>query len=201
MTMTLHPAQGRPASLWKNGRGTTREIAAFPSGTGLDTFAWRVSIADIREDGPFSLFPGVDRQLVMLEGILALHVAGAAAVTLSPRSTPFAFSGDAACVAALLTSAATDLNVMTRRGRFRSRMRLVEGDGVLAPASQAGATLLVSLGETIIETGGTVFAMARLDAICGDGPLADPIRYSSRRAEAGLYVISIFEAKDRGTPG
>src|SRR5688500_2425780 len=32
---------------WKNGQGTTTEIAAFPPGAGLETFVWRISMADI----------------------------------------------------------------------------------------------------------------------------------------------------------
>ena len=42
---------------WKNGAGRTTEIAVHPAGAALDAFAWRVSIADIERDGPFSRFP------------------------------------------------------------------------------------------------------------------------------------------------
>ncbi len=53
---------------WKNGGGTTREIAVRPPGAGMDAFAWRVSVADIVADGPFSAFPGIDRQIALLDG-------------------------------------------------------------------------------------------------------------------------------------
>ena len=53
---------------WKNGAGRTTEIAVHPPGAALDTFAWRVSIADVERDGPFSRFPGIDRTIVLLEG-------------------------------------------------------------------------------------------------------------------------------------
>src|SRR5258707_14720415 len=53
---------------WKNGGGHTHEIAAHPEGAGMAAFAWRVSIAEIAQDGPFSSFPGVDRTLVLLAG-------------------------------------------------------------------------------------------------------------------------------------
>ncbi|MCG3056381.1 HutD family protein, partial [Escherichia coli] len=53
---------------WKNGGGATREIAVWPPGAAMESFAWRISVADIADDGPFSAFPGVDRQIALLEG-------------------------------------------------------------------------------------------------------------------------------------
>ena len=53
---------------WKNGGGSTDEIATYPRGAGLDAFDWRVSIAHVASDGPFSRFPGVERTITLLEG-------------------------------------------------------------------------------------------------------------------------------------
>jgi uncharacterized protein len=53
---------------WKNGGGLTAEIAVSPESAGLDDFDWRVSMARVEAGGPFSLFPGVDRTLSILEG-------------------------------------------------------------------------------------------------------------------------------------
>ena len=53
---------------WKNGGGETTEIAVFPAGAGLDDFDWRVSMARVESSGPFSVFPGIDRTLAILEG-------------------------------------------------------------------------------------------------------------------------------------
>lgn len=39
-----------------------------PDGAGLDDFAWRVSLAELREPGAFSAYPGVSRTLLLLEG-------------------------------------------------------------------------------------------------------------------------------------
>ena len=57
-----------PSVPWKNGGGSTRELACWPPGAGMDSFAWRVSVATIARPGPFSAFPGVDRQIMLLEG-------------------------------------------------------------------------------------------------------------------------------------
>ena len=67
MHRVLTPADYRRMP-WKNGGGHTTEIAAEPPGAGMASFAWRVSVADIAHDGPFSAFPGVDRTLVLLAG-------------------------------------------------------------------------------------------------------------------------------------
>ena len=53
---------------WKNGGGVTREVAVSPAGSSLDDFDWRVSVADIRAAGPFSRFPGIERQMAVLSG-------------------------------------------------------------------------------------------------------------------------------------
>ncbi len=46
---------------WKNGSGETAEIAIWPDGVALDAFDWRISMARVAADGPFSAFAGVDR--------------------------------------------------------------------------------------------------------------------------------------------
>src|SRR3954463_8036751 len=54
---------------WRNGGGTTTEIAIapLPSASG-DRFAHRVSIADVATDGPFSRFDGYERLIMLVEG-------------------------------------------------------------------------------------------------------------------------------------
>src|SRR5512147_1621544 len=63
----LGPADYRTMP-WKNGGGRTTEIAAAPRGADLAGFTWRISVAELERDGPFSAFPGVDRTLVLLAG-------------------------------------------------------------------------------------------------------------------------------------
>lgn len=117
---------------WKNGGGETAEIAAFPPGATVDDFDWRVSMATVASDGPFSSFPGVDRTLTVLEGEgLALAVDEQGPVTLTPLSPPLAFPADVSASATLVGGPVTDFNVMTRRGRFSRQVRRFEVDGTL----------------------------------------------------------------------
>ena len=62
-----------PSRLWKNGGGTTRDILVSPPGASLDGFDWRLSLAQVDRDGPFSRFDNVDRTLILLSGAMTLQ--------------------------------------------------------------------------------------------------------------------------------
>ncbi|MEP6831061.1 MAG: HutD family protein [Rhizomicrobium sp.] len=199
MAMTLHPAKGRPQSAWKNGKGVTSELAIFPRDADLETFGWRVSIAEVRESGPFSNFPGIDRLLAVLEGTLALSIDGAAAVSLSAGTRSIVFAGDVPCMAEIQDGGgAKDLNVMTRRGQFSSRMSLVIADGPIPILPQACATLFVALCDLTLGMERSVVALKSLDVIFLDESMTGKERFFCTRSDnraAGsrnLYVIQLF---------
>lgn len=89
---------------WKNGAGLTRAIAVSPIGSDASTFDWRISVAEVERDGPFSAFPGIDRCIVLLRGAgMLLHGADGGLVhRLDRRHEPFHFSGDLPLDATLL---------------------------------------------------------------------------------------------------
>lgn len=119
--MRLLRAADRIATPWRNGGGVTREVAAWPPGAGLDAFDWRVSLADVAADGPFSAFPGVDRVLTVIAGDgLVLEIDGRPA-PLAPGA-PLAFPGEAVVEARLTAGPIRDLNVMVRRGVWTARV-------------------------------------------------------------------------------
>jgi environmental stress-induced protein Ves len=120
-----------PVTPWRNGGGETREVAAEPSADG--GFAWRVSIATIAQDGPFSAFPGVDRTITLLEGA-GVHLVGDGLDHLLDRiGEPFAFPGDLAIDATLLGGVNRDLNIMTRRGEWAASVRTTTAPVVPTP--------------------------------------------------------------------
>ena len=118
---------------WKNGAGLTREIALGPAGAGLDDFGWRLSVAELERDAPFSAFPGIDRCIVVIDGAgMALHdSAGAPVRTLAPLE-PWAFEGEHALHARLALGPCRDFNVMTRRGAWRAELRVLREPAPLA---------------------------------------------------------------------
>jgi uncharacterized protein len=115
-------AAERLPSPWKNGGGITFEIASFPEESMIEDFGWRISLAEVRDAGPFSVFPNVDRQLAVLEGHLVLDVHGRGVMQLTPDSPVLRFPGDLAASADLPFGPVMDLNVMTRRGQFTAAM-------------------------------------------------------------------------------
>ncbi|MBS0464843.1 MAG: HutD family protein [Proteobacteria bacterium] len=106
---------------WRNGQGWTREIATgrMPgSPTPVDDWDWRLSIAEIEHDGPFSAFPGSDRVLVLLSGGgMRLMFADQRAVELRPPHARIAFAGEDAVHCALLEGPTADFNAIVRRQR------------------------------------------------------------------------------------
>ena len=120
---------------WKNGGGSTREIVCRPPGAGMDGFEWRVSIATIAQSGPFSVFAGVDRVIVLLDGDgVHLQSAGGMHHRLDEALQPFAFPGEEALDCTLLGGPSQDFNVMTRRITLRAEVTVLRDATTLAPA-------------------------------------------------------------------
>ncbi|MGH6625997.1 MAG: HutD/Ves family protein [Burkholderiaceae bacterium] len=112
---------------WKNGGGVTCEIVCVPPGAGIGDFDWRVSIASIAADGPFSAFPGVDRVIVLLDGsgVRLRSRDGKVDHRLDTPLAPFAFAGELPIDCSLLAGPSSDFNVMTRRGLLHAELRVL----------------------------------------------------------------------------
>lgn len=122
---------------WKNGGGQTREIVCQPAGASIEDFDWRVSIAGLRADGPFSCFASVERTMVLLDGP-GVHLrsrCGAVDHALDQALQPFTFDGGLQIDARLLGGPSEDLNIMTRHGRcFAQFARVQERSAAGAPS-------------------------------------------------------------------
>jgi uncharacterized protein len=101
---------------WRNGLGWTREIHAHATTASPDDWAWRLSIAEIEQDAPFSAFPGVDRELVLLSGNgLRLRFEDGEVRELQPPHDRLRFAGERAVTGELLDGPTQDFNLMWRR--------------------------------------------------------------------------------------
>jgi environmental stress-induced protein Ves len=145
MPVHLFDRQQLRAMPWKNGGGVTREIVCQPPGAGMDSFDWRVSIAHISSDGPFSRFEHVDRVITLLEGAgVRLHSSdGTLDHRLDTPWLPFAFPGEAAVQGDLIAGDCHDFNVMTRRGRCRARV-VVYREAWSLPVTAAGLVMVLA---------------------------------------------------------
>lgn len=151
---------------WKNGQGVTEGVATFPEGSGVDGFDWRLTIAHVETDGPFSLFEGIDRTIALLAGAgLSLDLPDGRTVTLEPEAAPFSFPGEWPISGRNRDGPTIDLNIMTRRGRCTHRMERVN-----LPASgrfdASALCFLVFTGPASIILDGQETPVYRFDAAC-----------------------------------
>jgi environmental stress-induced protein Ves len=179
---------------WKNGGGRTTEIATYPPAAALDAFAWRVSVADVARDGPFSRFPGVDRTIVLLEGAGMRLTGGGRDAELRTPFEPYRFSGDDTIDCTLIAGPVRDFNAMFRRSDACGSVGVVRGSGAeVAPAhfrlvyAAAGAHGCAIPGHprAVVEAGNTLFVEKSAD---GD---AAPIVIEPSAAGAVAVVVSI----------
>jgi len=100
---------------WKDGGGSTTEIAIEPAGGSLaEPFLWRVSSARVEASGPFSHFPGRARLLTLLEGSgLILDIDGQGRQRLKHPGQVVAFPGEAAVHATLIQGPCVDFGVIS----------------------------------------------------------------------------------------
>ncbi|MBZ9765024.1 HutD family protein [Mesorhizobium sp. CA8] len=175
---------------WKNGGGTTTEIAVSPDGAGLDDFDWRISMARVETSGPFSSFAGIDRTLSVLEGEgIILDIAGRPPVRLTSASAPLAFPGDIPTGAALIGGPITDLNIMTRRGRMVHEVERRSFTAEIRIAPRADTTLILALGA-----GATLFtddapSLGSLDTLILDRD--SPEMRLQPKGQGLLFVIGL----------
>jgi len=156
-----------PPVPWKNHAGSTRELCVEPPGSGLDTFQWRVSVADVAADAAFSTFDGIDRTIVLISGAgLNLHVGDAPLHRLTRAYQPFAFAGELHVQATVEGGATRDFNLMVRRSAAAGSVAVYTCPQQLLLA--ASATLLfVAQGEALLtDTEGRMQRLRAGDRVC-----------------------------------
>ena len=114
------PASGYARMRWKNGAGWTSEILKFPDN---DAWHWRLSIAEIETDAPFSAFPGVERELVLLSGNgLRLRFHDGESHELLPPHGKLRFAGERTAFGELIDGPTRDFNLMLQRNAVDAQL-------------------------------------------------------------------------------
>ena len=145
---------------WANGKGVTVEMLRVEVAGAVK---WRLSRASVVEDGDFSLFPGIDRNLTVITGPGFDLVSADATLPARPLR-PVAFPGDVAIRAAGVTAPSDDFNVMTARGLPKPQVQVI----TTATDLSAGGTLAIfALGEA--TAGG--LALGRYDLVLTDAAI------------------------------
>jgi environmental stress-induced protein Ves len=170
---------------WKNGGGTTTEIwkQIAPSGETL----WRLSIADVARDGPFSEFPGIDRWIMVVQGAgMQLTIDGLGAKCLDRPFEPLFFPGDAKTDCRLIDGPIRDFNFMIARSFGKGTLQVSRlTAGMAAPLGENTAAVHVLAGSAEIETN-DIQPLATGDTWIAEQP--GKVRLAG---EAVLAIISI----------
>ena len=163
---------------WANGRGTTLEIVAFPA---PDAWTWRLSLATVAADGPFSSLPGVVRFVAVAEGAGMFLTIDGVAHRLA-KYEAMAFSGGAATVCELIDGPIRDLNLMVR------------SDG---SAPDAGGLRVERIARgTTVEAAGAV-AIVVLDGAIAVSTPSPGFPGTPVRERAGRFDAFLVEGADR----
>lgn len=134
-TWDVHP------TAWKNGAGTTREIAAYRSAGSTADFDWRISVADLTRDASFSRFPGNERTFLIASGVgVVLDINGASSVLNEGES--ITFSGEDEVGVALPDGPAIAVNLMSGRS-YHGMMRVLAVEGVHSLTAATVAVLVL----------------------------------------------------------
>ncbi len=107
-----------PSMAWRNGGGSMRLVATHPLDGGADDFDWRISVAEVAKDSPFSAFPGYDRCIALISGNGMTLESGDLDLNhrLDNPMQPFYFAGETRIHARLIDGPMQNLSVLARRG-------------------------------------------------------------------------------------
>jgi environmental stress-induced protein Ves len=139
---------------WKNGGGVTHEIARHAVGEG---WQWRISIAEVGGDGPFSLFPGMTRILTVIDGA-GIDLLSADGLMEARLYRPVPFSGDLDVTARLVGGPVRNLNLIYDANAVEAAVEVVLGPAILPCA--AGTAGFLSLSGAVTVAGDGLFTGA-----------------------------------------
>lgn len=107
---------------WKNGKGTTAQIAIGPDDAIFpENFSWRISSAEVNSNDPFSQFEGCERLLVITKGAGLLLNGEKLA-----HGEVLEFSGETPIDAELVEGPIVDLGVIYRSEKIRAQMKVLD---------------------------------------------------------------------------
>lgn len=138
MSWQMIPLEEVAPSPWRNGGGVTREVLAWPTPQDWD---WRISVAEIEKDGPFSRFEGVERWFAVLGGAGVRLAVDGKVHEMTAQGEPLRFDGAKDCACELIDGPTEDFNLMLKHGHTRAR--LVRVLGTLDAEVQPGTRVAV----------------------------------------------------------
>lgn len=153
ITTAIHP-NDYTVMPWKNGLGKTTEIAQAAHPDKADGYAWRISIADIVTDGPFSRFDGYQRLIATITGAgMELAVDGTRHV-IHHRDPAFSFSGDAQVDCRLLDGPIRDFNLIYDPRIVSGAVTLLASGAEEKLNAPTNATVFIHALDSVVHVNG-----------------------------------------------
>jgi environmental stress-induced protein Ves len=160
LSIEIQRAVDRTPQPWKNGLGVQYEITC--DGSLPDDWTWRLSTADITQDVPFSVFPGVNREFCVADGNgVVLNING-----VDHRCVPGSitkFRGDDVVFATLIDRPMRALNLMVRDGGAEKHLHVFRSGGSI-DMSEAEAVIAITGAAKLQQNGGEV-VLETLDSL------------------------------------
>jgi environmental stress-induced protein Ves len=191
MKLTHLTAAGYVRQDWKNGGGTTTEIARDAD---RERWWWRLSIADVQRSGPFSDFTGYRRIITLLEGRgIALTFDRAPPVVLDRVYRAIAFDGGWRTECRLLDGPVRDMNLIIDDTQVAAtfEVRTLE-EGASLEFAACESTLLHALrGRFQARHAGQRIALRAGETLRIDDAAAARVMTTALEPHAVLAVIGI----------
>ena len=138
---------------WRNGLGSTVELLAETPNKN-EAFSWRLSIASVANDGPFSDFSGYDRTLLLLEGSgITLNKPNGVFKVLNSLLDYANFKGEDLIDATLHNGPIKDFNIMTLRSICTSSVTAIDETSESLLNINADKLLVYSIKPVNIQIG------------------------------------------------
>jgi environmental stress-induced protein Ves len=138
---------------WRNGLGSTIELLAETPNKN-EAFSWRLSIASVANDGPFSDFSGYDRTLLLLEGSgITLNKPNGIFKVLNSSLDYANFKGEDLIDATLHNGPIKDFNIMTLRSICTSSVTAIDETSESLLNINADKLLVYSIKPVNIQIG------------------------------------------------
>ncbi len=138
---------------WRNGLGSTVELLAETPNKN-EAFSWRLSIASVANDGPFSDFSGYDRTLLLLEGSgITLNKPNGVFKVLNSSLDYANFKGEDLIDATLHDGPIKDFNIMTLRSICTSSVTAIDETSESLLNINADKLLVYSIKPVNIQIG------------------------------------------------
>ncbi|GGE89577.1 HutD family protein [Stappia taiwanensis] len=175
--LRIIPAEALRPVAWVNGGGITREIAADSDAAGV---LWRLSLADVDREGPFSEFPAMSRTLTVVAGDGMALEAPEETLQAKPLA-PVTFSGTLPIMGRLPNGPVRNFNLIYRESTIEARVALQRGPLERAYPARAGIQRMIHV------TTGT----ARLDGKAVPAGATALFRSGRLELEAGAALLAV----------